>query len=83
MATACTFTWLKDYAKGAIMLDTALFQIRIILKDNYDREEWMVLRHCLMRDPGCWHDVEKLFEAQLRIVESSTYFFVRLAQTVL
>lgn len=59
------FGWLKDYVQGAIVLETALDAIEIVLKSDYDYEEWMALTFCLVTNPGCWRDIEAEFLMRL------------------
>ena len=70
------FRWLRDYAKGAIMLHMALDVIAITLKVNYDDDEWMDLTFHMVMDPGCWHNVKEVFVQELETTEPGAYFSI-------
>ena len=70
------FCWLRDHAKGAIMLHMALDMIAITLKENYDDNEWMDLMFHMVMDPSCWRDVKEVFVQELGITEPGVYFSI-------
>ncbi|KAI6111141.1 hypothetical protein F5141DRAFT_1063497 [Pisolithus sp. B1] len=67
-----SFHWFKQFAEGSILMDTALDNIEFALGSNFDSGEWMDLAYCIMMEPGCWGDVEKVWMQQLGIEESSS-----------
>ena len=48
MLNVHTFRWLEDFVQGTVMLETALDAIEIVLKSDYNYEEWMALTFCLV-----------------------------------
>ncbi|KAI6126952.1 hypothetical protein F5141DRAFT_1060595 [Pisolithus sp. B1] len=67
-----SFRWFKQFAEGSILMDTALDNIEFALGSNFDSGEWMDLAYCIVMEPGCWGDVEKVWMQQLGIEESSS-----------
>ncbi|KAI6125360.1 hypothetical protein EDD16DRAFT_1703204 [Pisolithus croceorrhizus] len=67
-----SFHWFKQFAEGSILMDTALDNIEFALGSDFDSGEWMDLAYCIMMEPGCWGDVEKVWMQQLGIEESSS-----------
>ena len=65
MLNVHAFRWLEDFVQGAIMLETALDAIEIVLKSDYGCEEWMALTFCLVTDPSCWSDIRAEFVQRL------------------
>ncbi|KAI5986292.1 hypothetical protein EDC04DRAFT_2999523 [Pisolithus marmoratus] len=41
-----SFNWFKQFAEGAILMDTALDSIEFTLRSNFDHDEWMDLAYC-------------------------------------
>ncbi|KAI6109219.1 hypothetical protein EV401DRAFT_1891500, partial [Pisolithus croceorrhizus] len=56
------FHWFKQFAKGSILMDTALDNIEFALRSDFDSSEWMDLAYCIMMELGCWGDVEKVIK---------------------
>ncbi|KAI6094421.1 hypothetical protein F5141DRAFT_1223970 [Pisolithus sp. B1] len=67
-----SFRWFKQFAEGSILMDTALDNIEFALGSDFDSGEWMDLAYCIVMEPGCWGDVEKVWMQQLGIEESSS-----------
>ncbi|KAI6138700.1 hypothetical protein EDD17DRAFT_1770930 [Pisolithus thermaeus] len=65
-----SFCWFKQFAEGSILMDTALDNIEFALGSDFDSSEWMDLAYCIVMEPGCWGDVEKVWMQQLGIEES-------------
>ena len=74
MVNVHVFCWLKDYAKGTIMLHMALDAIAITLKEEYEDDKWMDLTFHMVMDPSCWHNVEEVFMQELGITEPGVYY---------
>ncbi|KAI6159809.1 hypothetical protein EDD17DRAFT_1837274 [Pisolithus thermaeus] len=55
------FHWFKQFAKGSILMDTALDNIEFALGSDFDSSEWMDLAYCIVMELGCWGDVEKSY----------------------
>ncbi|KAI6111070.1 hypothetical protein F5141DRAFT_1063453 [Pisolithus sp. B1] len=68
------FYWLKQFAEGSILLDTALDSIEFTLGSNFESDQWMNLTHCIVMEPDCWPAIEKIFMQELGIVGSSSVF---------
>ncbi|KAI5992982.1 hypothetical protein EDD15DRAFT_2196824 [Pisolithus albus] len=66
------FSWLKQFAEGSILLDTALNSIEFALGSNFDPDEWMELTHHIVMDRDCWPAIEKIFMQELGIAGSSS-----------
>ncbi|KAI6004937.1 hypothetical protein EDD15DRAFT_2191676 [Pisolithus albus] len=66
------FSWLKQFAEGSILLDTALNSIEFALGSNFDPNEWMELTHHIVMDRDCWPAIEKIFMQELGIAGSSS-----------
>ncbi|KAI5999998.1 hypothetical protein EDD15DRAFT_2193486 [Pisolithus albus] len=70
------FSWLKQFAEGSILLDTALNSIEFALGSNFDPDEWMELTHHIVMDRDCWPAIEKIFMQELGIAGSSSGAFL-------
>ncbi|KAI5990722.1 hypothetical protein EDC04DRAFT_2614098 [Pisolithus marmoratus] len=70
------FNWLKQFAKGLIMMQMALDSIEFILGPNFNSDKWMDLTHCVVMEPGCWSDIKKIFMQELGIEKSSSKLHV-------
>ncbi|KAI6028195.1 hypothetical protein EDC04DRAFT_2605759 [Pisolithus marmoratus] len=66
------FNWFKQFAEGAILMDTALDSIEFTLGSNFDHNEWMDLAYCIMMELDCWHDIKRAFMQKLGIGGSSS-----------
>ncbi|KAI6096197.1 hypothetical protein F5141DRAFT_1067826 [Pisolithus sp. B1] len=73
------FCWFKQFTDGSILLDTALDNIEFALGSNYDSDKWMDLAYCVMMEPGCWSNVERVWMQQLGIGGPSSVSFARFA----
>ena len=69
MVNVHAFKWLKQFAKGTILLESALDAIERDLASDYDYEEWMALTYHLVIDPSCWKAIEVQFTQRLGIGE--------------
>ncbi|KAI6039385.1 hypothetical protein EDC04DRAFT_3008955 [Pisolithus marmoratus] len=67
-----SFNWFKQFAEGAILMDTALDSIEFTLGSNFDHDEWMDLAYCVVMEPDCWRDIERAFMQKLGIGGSSS-----------
>ncbi|KAI5980487.1 hypothetical protein EDC04DRAFT_3100613, partial [Pisolithus marmoratus] len=67
-----SFNWFKQFAEGAILMDTALDSIEFTLGSNFDHDEWMDLAYCVVMEPDCWCDIERAFMQKLGIGGSSS-----------
>ena len=65
MLNVHAFRWLEDFVQGTVMLETALDAIEIVLKSDYNYEEWMALTFCLVTHPNCWGDIRAEFVQKL------------------
>ncbi|KAI5980995.1 hypothetical protein EDD15DRAFT_2380602 [Pisolithus albus] len=61
------FQCLKQYADRSVLLETVLGNIEHTMGSDFDSDEWMDLTYCLVRDPYCWHDIERIFMQGLGI----------------
>ena len=69
MVNVHAFKWLKQFAEGTILLESALDAIERDLASDYDYEEWMALTYHLVIDPSCWKAIEVQFTQRLGIGE--------------
>ncbi|KAI6010004.1 hypothetical protein EDC04DRAFT_2610409 [Pisolithus marmoratus] len=65
------FHLLSQYATQAISLEHAMDEIQYVLGSDFDKDEWMDVTQCIVMDPLCFADMEKVFMERLAEKESS------------
>ncbi|KAI6008967.1 hypothetical protein EDC04DRAFT_2906827 [Pisolithus marmoratus] len=59
------FCLLSQYAMQAISLEHAMDEIQYVLGSDFDEDEWMDVMQCIIMDPFCFADMEKVFMERL------------------
>ncbi|KAI6007487.1 hypothetical protein EDC04DRAFT_2611371 [Pisolithus marmoratus] len=65
------FRLLGQYAMWAVSLEHAMDEIQYVLGSNFDEDKWMDVTQCILMNPLCFADVEKVFMERLAEKESS------------
>ncbi|KAI5996062.1 hypothetical protein EDC04DRAFT_2612938 [Pisolithus marmoratus] len=65
------FCLLSQYAMQVISLEHAMDKIQYVLGSDFDKDEWMDVMQCIIMDPFCFADMEKVFMERLAEKESS------------
>ncbi|KAI6021155.1 hypothetical protein EDC04DRAFT_2607279 [Pisolithus marmoratus] len=65
------FCLLSQYATQVISLEHAMDEIQYVLGSDFDEDEWMDVTQCIIMDPLCFADMEKVFMERLAEKESS------------
>ncbi|KAI6028183.1 hypothetical protein EDC04DRAFT_2605750 [Pisolithus marmoratus] len=65
------FHLLSQYATWAISLEHAMDEIQYVLGSNFDKDKWMDVMQCILKNPLCFADMEKVFMERLAEKESS------------
>ncbi|KAI5992647.1 hypothetical protein EDC04DRAFT_2911096 [Pisolithus marmoratus] len=65
------FHLLSQYTMQVISLEHAMDEIQYVLGSGFDEDEWMDVMQCIVMDPLCFSDIEKVFMERLAEKELS------------
>ncbi|KAI5980469.1 hypothetical protein EDC04DRAFT_2618478 [Pisolithus marmoratus] len=65
------FCLLSQYAMWVISLEHTMDEIQYVLGSDFDKDKWMDVMQCIVMDPLCFADMEKVFMERLAEKELS------------